>query len=196
MSTDRAAPHPARRRASGARGVTLVELVMFIVVISVGVAGILSVMSYTTQHSADPMARQQAILIAESYMEEILLKPFLDPSSPAATQVCPVKEASRAAYDNVCDYNALLDDGVRDQQGNLVSGLTAYNISISVTGDAGVALGPTASQIVNTLPNTIRVLRIDLTVTHDDIPDLQIPLTGYRTHYTCYNVGDANCKPL
>ena len=150
---------------------------MFIVVISVGVAGILSVMSYTTQHSADPMARQQAILIAESYMEEILLKPFLDPSSPAATQVCPVKEASRAAYDNVCDYNALLDDGVRDQQGNLVSGLTAYNISISVTGDAGVALGPTASQIVNTLPNTIRVLRIDLTVTHDDIPICRF-LTG------------------
>ncbi len=196
MSTDRATPLSPRCRASGARGVTLVELVMSIVAISVGVAGILSVMSYTTQHSADPMIRQQALFIAESYMEEILLKPFLDPSSPAATQVCPTKEASRAAYDNICDYNGLLDNGVRDQQGNLISGLTAYNVSVSVTGDAGVALGPTASQVVNTLPNTIRVLRIDLTVTHSDIPDLQIPLTGYRTHYSCYNVGDANCKPL
>lgn len=183
-------------RAPGQTGVSLVELVMFIVVISVGVAGILSVMSYTTQRSADPMIRQQAILIAESYMEEILLKPFLDPSTPAATQVCPTKEASRASYDNTCDYNGLLDSGARDQQGNSISGLTAYNISVSVAGDAAVALGPTASQIVNTLPNTIRVLRIDLTVTHSDIPDLQIPLTGYRTHYTCYNVGDTNCRPL
>ena len=77
-----------RTRRPRHTGVTLVELVMYIMVVSIGVAGILSVMTYTTQHSADPMVRAQALLIAESYMREILLKRFLDPSGGTST-VCP-----------------------------------------------------------------------------------------------------------
>lgn len=64
--------HRPRRQT----GVTLVELVAFIVVVSVGVAGLVMVAGSTIRHSADPMIRKQALAIAESLMSEILQQPF------------------------------------------------------------------------------------------------------------------------
>lgn len=183
---------PRRKRGQTApcrayqAGVTMVELVIFIMIVSFGVAGILVVMNYTSQRSADPMVRQQAILIAESYLEEILLKPFVDPPPPPATQVCPTKESGRASYDNICDYHNLADTaGAIDQQGNAISGLTAYNISATVTGAVGdaTALGPTASQVNNI--GALRVLQVDVEVTHNAIPGFSLLMTGYRTNYNC-----------
>ncbi len=186
--------HATRQTARARRqsGVTLVELIMFIVIVSIGVIGILQVMSFTTKRSADPIIRQQAILIAESYLEEILQNPFLDPSIPAATQVCPAQEASRDLYDNVCDYHGLTNNnGAVDQLGNLVTGLTAYNVSVTVTGTIGDGTA------LNTINNSgvLRVLRIDVTVTHDDLPDQIVLLAGYRTNYNCNAVSEAGCKP-
>ncbi len=68
------------------KGISLIELIMFIVIVSVGIAGILSVMNVTTQASADPLIRKQALAIAESLLEEITLQPFTycDPDDPAA----------------------------------------------------------------------------------------------------------------
>lgn len=178
-------------------GVTLVEMVIFIMIVSLSVAGILIVMTATTQRSADPMIRQQAVLIAESYLEEILHKRFTDPS-PGATQVCPTalpyKEVSRASYDNVCDYDNLNDSaGAVDQLGNTVTGLTAYNVSVTVTGNVGDATA------LNNINNTgaLRVLRVDVEVTHDDVPDFQMRLAGYRTNYYCSSTevtGNAGCR--
>lgn len=57
------------RRAQ--RGVTLIELVLFIVIVGVAVAAILGVMSLTASNSADPQLRKQALAIAEGMLEEI-----------------------------------------------------------------------------------------------------------------------------
>jgi len=182
MSTDRLVWRTARQF-----GVTLVELLMFIVIVSIGAAGILLVMNATTTRSADPMIEQQALLIAESYMEEILHKRFIDSEPVVATNICPSPEGSgRASFDNVCDYHNLNDTaGAVDQLGGTVAGLTAYNVSVSVTGDVGdaLALGPTVSQVTNT--GALRVLRVEVTVTHDDAPDFRLVLTGYRANYYC-----------
>lgn len=164
---------------------TLVELVIFIVVVGLGVAGILLVMNFTTGRSADPMVREQANLIAESYLEEILTKKFVDPSS---NTVCPAPPPNRSNYDNVCDYNGLSNNGARDQFNNPVSGLEGYSVSAAVTGDGTVTL--------NNINNTgaVRVLRVDVTVTGP--ADTTVRLAGYRTNYNCYNVGDTGCRPL
>ena len=53
------------------RGMTLIELVMFIVIVAVGVAGILSVLNVTVMRSADPLVQKQAQALAEGLLEEI-----------------------------------------------------------------------------------------------------------------------------
>ena len=65
-----------RSDARHQRGVTLVELIVFIVIVSVGVVGLISVSGTTILHSADPMVRKQAIAIAESLLLEIEQRPF------------------------------------------------------------------------------------------------------------------------
>lgn len=175
------------------RGLTLVELVMFILVISVGLAGVLLAMNYTARHSADPMVREQALLIAESYMEEILAKKFIDPTS-GTTRTCPTPEGGRTNYDNVCDYNGLNDTGARDQFGNAVTGLENYSVAVAVSGGGGITLGPATDLVANT--GSVRVLRVDVTVTHSGSPDFSLVLTGYRTHYNCSNDSDPQCRPL
>lgn len=181
---------PVRRQA----GVTLVEMVIFIVIVSLGIAGILLVMSVTTLRSADPMVQQQALLIAESYLEEILHKRFRDASPTLAATICPLPEvAGRAAYDNVCDYHGLNDNaGAVDQLGGAVTGLTAYNVSVTVTGTAGDG---TALNNINNI-GALRVLRVDVEVTNDNVADFQVRLTGYRTNYYCSSTevtGDPGC---
>jgi MSHA pilin protein MshD len=78
------------RNARG-HGATLIELVIFIMVVSLAVAGILLVMNITTQHSADPQLRKQALAIAESLLEEVESAGFTycdasDSQAPFATQ--------------------------------------------------------------------------------------------------------------
>jgi len=73
-----------RRRKS--RGLSLVELVVFIVIVSTAVAGVLGVMDVTTRSSVDPMIHKQALAIAEAVLEEVQLQPFTycDPDDPGA----------------------------------------------------------------------------------------------------------------
>lgn len=151
------------------RGVTLVELVISIVVIGVAVAGVLAMYKQAVGRSADPMLQEQAVAIAEAYMEEITLKSFLDPDTGT---VCPAHEASRANYDNVCDYKGLSDTGARDQSGGApIAGLEQYNVQVSVS---NVAL--------NGVPST-QALQVDVQVTHSATASVNVRLTGFRTNY-------------
>lgn len=174
------------------RGFSLIELIIAIVIIGASAVGVLSMMNFLAARSADPMIQEQAMLIGEAYLDEILLKPFLDPSAGTAN-VCPAAEAGgRSNYDNVCDYNGLTDTGVRDQFGNSIADLGAYTVTVTVTGDDTVTLGPADSQISNS--GVLRVLRVDVRVQGPET--MALMLTGYRTNYNCNVAGDAACKPL
>ena len=144
------------------RGFTLIELVVAMVVISVALVGVMSVINYTSRHSADPLLRQQAIAIAEAYMEEITLKNYSDPDTDG--------EANRALYDDVDDYNGLNDSGAHDQNGSAISGLENYSVSVNV---AGQNYGPPGSDVAG--------LRIDVTVI--DPAGEVLVLTGFRADY-------------
>lgn len=165
------------------RGFTLIELVMFIVIVGIGIAGILSVFTTSVKSSADPMVRKQALAIAESLLEEILLKEYCDPDtatlSPTAPPVCPAsrvaadQEAARANYDDVDDYAGYTTSGgIVDLTGAPVAGLTSYNVTavtVTVT---------TAAQ--NAALNAVNAKRVTVTVTG---PQGAITLTGYRSNY-------------
>ncbi|MBL8317986.1 MAG: prepilin-type N-terminal cleavage/methylation domain-containing protein, partial [Burkholderiaceae bacterium] len=62
-----------RFRLVSCRGVSLVELMIAIVVIGAGLAGVLTAYGTATRASADPVRRQQMLALAEEMMEEILL---------------------------------------------------------------------------------------------------------------------------
>lgn len=191
-----------RRRLQ--RGMTFIELIVSIVIVGIAVSGVLLVMNMTTGRSADPMLREQAVLIAESYMEEILAQKFVDPDT---NTVCPVPEAGlRSAYDNACDYHNLTDNGCNstsagacDRRGNTISGLEAYNVTVNVFPNrTDTTAAVDLNGLTNDYPNGyIRVLRIEVRVTHDDVPDIDAALTAYRTNYVCNDTtSTTTCRPL
>ncbi len=112
------------------------------------------------------MLERQAIAIAESYLEEIVQKRYLDPDDGT---VCPAPEGARALYDNICDYDNLDETGARDQTGRAIVGLENYRIQISI--DAAANLGA--------ISGSAEVLRVDATVT--DALGRPLRISSYRT---------------
>ena len=146
------------------RGFTLIELIIFIVVVSAGLAGILSVMNTVVKSSADPMVRKQAIAIAESLLDEILLKDYANP-------VGGDTGATRAQFDDVDQYAGYTTSaGIVDVLGTAVTGLERYNIKSVAVGTTTLGSGA-ASQTVK---------KIDVTVSG---PGGDVTLSGYRGNY-------------
>ena len=143
------------------RGMTLVEVVIAIVVVATAVSAVLSVLASGVGRSADAMITAQAVAVAESYLEEIALKPFADPDGTDG-------EATRTSYDDADDYDGLLDVGAIDQFGVPVPGLAAYTISVGVVPSAALPGIPVAD-----------ALRIDVRVQRP--PNVDYVLSGYKT---------------
>ena len=90
----------SRRQA----GFSLLEAVIFIVVLGIGIAGMAILYNQLTVASVDPLVRKQALAIANSLMEEIQLRPFTfcDPDDPLVyTETLPTG-CSQAASENEC----------------------------------------------------------------------------------------------
>lgn len=137
------------------RGFTLVEVIIFIVVVSVGLVGILLVSNTVVKSSADPMVRKQAIALAESVLEEVLQKEYADPDGTN------VGETDRTNWDNVDDYHNQTAAAF-----GLPASLSAYTIDILVQDDS-TTLGVAAKQV------SVTVARGSESIT----------LTGYRANY-------------
>lgn len=149
------------RPVNAFQGFTLIEVITTLVILGIAGTAILSVFSNVVRSSANPMIQQQAVAIAEAYMEEILLKPFNDPDG--------IGGESRAIFDDVRDYDGLTDVGARDQNNNLIASLSDYTVSVSVANSSlnGIAASD--------------ALLITITVSHP-VPG-SIVLQGYRTNY-------------
>jgi MSHA pilin protein MshD len=149
-------------------GISLIELIMFIVIISAALAGILLVMNQVTKHSADPLIQKQALAIGESMLEEIKLQ---DLSGVACTGTLGAN-AARTGASSVCDYNGYsTTTGIKDFSTNAtVAGLGSYNI-------AGVTVTP-----ISTFGGTAITAGsgVMVTVTVADPTGATIDVTGYR----------------
>ncbi|MDN2697727.1 hypothetical protein O0882_15495 [Janthinobacterium sp. SUN073] len=192
-------------RGTGQRGVTLIELIIFIVVVSIAVVGLLQIFARTTASSADPQLRKQALAIAEAMLDEIegarftFCDPVADPAADMATNAAPFDSATNPTgcntpqnvsatvpasgrpYYNVSDYvrsfNAPVVYAV-DAAGN--SFPAGYAVSVAISPDAG--LGPAgAMPPSDATPINMNVLRITVTVTY--ATNQQLVLAGYRTRY-------------
>jgi MSHA pilin protein MshD len=164
-----------RALAARQRGISFIELVLFIVIVGIGVVGLMNTMSLTTRSSGDPLRRKQALMIAESLMEEVQLARFTwcdgaDPAVETATSPADCAtpdgmgpEAGNARpYDNVNDYvpaaTGTSTTVFNDAGGNLVDAAgnafpAGYSATLTIAPQAfgGVASGsaPAAMDVLH-----------------------------------------------
>ncbi|QDX81707.1 hypothetical protein B9N43_10845 [Denitratisoma sp. DHT3] len=193
---------------AGQRGLTLIEMIVFIVIVSVGLVGIMSVLNIAVFQSADPMIRKQMLSIAESLLEEVEAMPFTycDPDDPLAataasggctagyseasgpetiasdTEARPTVAAPSPpkTFDNVNDYHDLTLSPVSSADGQTT--FPGYSATVMVANDGN--FGATGSL----LPSDA-VLRVTVTVCHSSTQPCplgadSLTLHGYRTRHS------------
>jgi MSHA pilin protein MshD len=183
------------------QGFTLVELVVFIVIVTTAIAGVLGALAWMNGHSANPLVRKQALAIAESLMQEIQQMPFTycdpddanaatataysdctNPQNASLNGPTPSAESRYSAtnpFDNVADYGGFAMPGggcagiCRIGNSTALAGLNAYTAAVAITqaGGSGAFAG---------LPGDA-VLQIVVTVTGP--ANTVIRLTGFKVRY-------------
>src|SRR6185295_15467353 len=181
------------REPGNVRGVSLVELIVFIVIVGVAVAGILLALNLATR------------AIAEALMEEVQMRSFTfcDPddangatattaqldSAVTAPQVgcattveamgvegAEARASSVTPFDNVNDYAGMAPlTGISDLTGTAITGLENYNATIAV---APQALGTIGSTDANGRPQSLLI-----TVSVTGPGGATARLDGYRVRY-------------
>ena len=192
------------------RGVSLIELVMFIMIVSVALAGILLVLNAAEKGSADPLVHKQALAIAEAMLEEIELMPFTycDPDDPtAATATAPTvgPGACTAQVENIGPEAAYAYQPAAETRTSLatpydnVNDYAGFNMNagtggiMNITGTVIPALSGYSASVTETplafsgiagsdANNAPQVLQITVTVTGPD--GMPVVLDGIRTRYS------------
>lgn len=182
--------------SSRQRGLSLVETVIFIVVLGIGIAGLAILYNQLTLASVDPLVRKQAVAIASSLMEEIQLQPFTfcDPddalvfteTSSAGCSSAAMRESNlplgpeagesrygATRFDNVSDYDEFeMNGGIQDVTNNTITGLADYSARVDIINAGGdFPVGIPADD----------ALRITVTVTGP--ANVRVVLQGYRLRY-------------
>lgn len=159
------------------RGFSLLEVLAAIVVMGLIFAGFVSVYGVVLRNGSDAALQSQADGIASAYLDEILAQPYSDPDDGA---VCGTPESNRTAFDNVCDYDGLLQNGCTavsgacplpgscacDRDGQPVDGLRAFDVSVGVTPATIAGVGG---------------LRVRVTVRRDGMAGNGLTLDAFRT---------------
>jgi len=184
------APLFLSRRQSG---FTLIETLVFLLVVGIGVIGLLSTLNTVVRYSADPLPQKQALAIAESLMEEISSAgfTFCQPESPSFSTATDATAAQcGAAYVEAVGPDTL--SGVTESRpfDNVNDYVTAYGASqaLGTTGVAATVAAPagynatvTISQAgLSTIPAQ-EALLINVTVTGPG--SARVSLDGYRTRF-------------
>ena len=204
MSSDR---FPVRQR-----GVTMIELILFIMIIAIALGGIITVMNLTTRGSADPMRAKQALIIAEGVLEEVEQAKFsyCDPADPNAGEPGVIKDSAancaipenwgQASPEPTGANNGRPFDNVNDYVSKPCVATAAFNNAAGVLADAtGRAMDVAGYSVrltiqpekLNDIGETgcgtanTEVLRITVQVDYDG---RTLVLDGYRTRYAPYSL--------
>lgn len=185
-------------------GVTLIELIVFIVIVGAALAGVLKVLEVTNRNSADPLVRKQALSIAESLLLEVTQQSFTfcDPDDANASSAVTVVDCTNAQdkgggalssptpasesryssadpFDNVADYGGFAMPGA-GCAGICMPGDTTPLASLN-----GYAANVSVMRAGGVAPfaglPADAVLKITVSVTGP--ANTQVALVGYRVRY-------------
>lgn len=165
MSTERPRPAPQA-------GFSLVEVIVFILVVGLALGVTVQAFNLANTASADPLLRRQALAIAQALLEEIRFQPFGSAATDDPAQggfAGPYTAANRALFDDVDDYHGLTLNGITTLDHTVVAGLEQYRASIAVAPAAFGGVPASAG------------LRITVTVT--DPANRSLTLDAYRARY-------------
>ena len=169
-------------------GFTLIELVVFIVILAVGLTGTILAINQTVTNAPKAMMQLRAMEISQAYLDEISTKRFDEntgqgglPTCDSPTPAAPITACSsvlgpeagetRNTFNDVDDYNGTNDSPPVDAAGNSNPDYTGYRVQISLS-YAGTELA---------LANNRFAKRISLVIT-SPFGD-RIPVSYYRTNF-------------
>jgi len=163
-------------------GLTFIELIIFIVIVSVGIAGILLVINVTVQRSSDPLVQKQAQILAEGLLSEIqtgyfgfcdgadaqLKYAYGSGASPCAGGIDTpgVKAGEDRPYDSVIHYVSAFNVAtplppVLPSEASLAA-LAGYNATVTIKpaalGDIAAAGDALLISVTVTGPNAVRAI--------------------------------------
>jgi len=172
-------------------GFTLIETIVFLLVVGIGVAGLLSAMSSAIRFSADPLPQKQALALAESLMEEITSAGFTfcqpqDPNFLSATntaQCTPalIEKVGPDTFSGVTEVRPF--DNVNDyvKAYGVSAAISATDVSSGIAAPAGYDARVTISQLGLAGISATESLLVNVTVTGPN--NTRISLDGFRTRH-------------
>jgi len=165
------------------QGLSLIELVFTIAVLSIGLITLAKITMFSTSQRYVPIYQQQALSIAQSYLNEIMQQHFSDPNQVEIGLVGAEAGEIRANFDDIQDYSQLPDNVVRDHNNFALPKFDAYQVTVNIQ---NAMMGN----------NNIAALRIDVAVSHKRYPDIQVLLSAYRTGDLCTSCTATNAVSL
>ncbi len=194
----------ANNHRSRQSGVTLIELVVFMVIVSVALAGVLKVLDITNRGSVDPLVRKQALSIAESLLLEIEQQPFTycDPddvnvSTATSTAACTNSQDkggaaltspspnSESRYSTTDPFDNVADYGGFTMPGGGCTGICSPGDITPLSGLTGYAVTVAVTRAGAAAPfvslASDEALKISVRVTGPANTD--VTLIGYRVRY-------------
>lgn len=150
------------------RGMSLIEAVLFILVVGIALAAVVNAFVVANRGSADPALHRQAMAIAQAFLDEIRSKAY---GNPPGGYAGPYNAATRSQFDDVMDYQGYDQTGITTlaDAGTVLPGLERYRVRVAV---AQAALGAVPAADAR---------RITVTVT--DPAGADTVLETYRTNY-------------
>ena len=113
-------------------GASLIEMIAFVVIISVSLTGIISVFNEANQRNVDPIPRVRALECAQAKMDEILARKYADNSPTGGIPACGSAEVGAVACSAIGTNTGLLND-VGDYAGQVDNSLDNCSLNVAVT---------------------------------------------------------------
>ena len=126
------------------RGMSLVEMVITIVIISLALVASLQAFSFFVGRSSDGLVQTRSLDLAQLYFDEILSRRYDEDTGvngvPAYTGACRITDdgESRDNYDDVDDYDAINNESPDTMDAALTADYTGFSVTIDVVCDDAI----------------------------------------------------------